>query len=94
MLTHTDASLSVCFHIRECPDDEAEDGPIAELRTVKQQLALIRRKQLTGVPHDTHTELIVYKLNAEQRKCLQQQLQQVNSTLSAWRLRAVTMLLP
>lgn len=94
MLTHTDTSLSVCFHIRECPDDEAEDGPIAELRTVKQQLALIRRKQLTGVPHDTHTELIVYKLNAEQRKCLQQQLQQVNSTLSPWRLRALTMLLP
>uniref|UniRef100_A0A3Q2WTL1 Uncharacterized protein n=1 Tax=Haplochromis burtoni TaxID=8153 RepID=A0A3Q2WTL1_HAPBU len=60
----------------EQQDRCAEDGPIAELRTVKQQLALIRRKQLTGVPHDTHTELIVYKLNAEQRKCLQQQLQQ------------------
>lgn len=84
----------MCFHVRECADDEAEDGRIRELRTVKQQLALIRKKQLTGVPHDTHTELIMLKVSVEQKKRLQQQLQQVNSTLSAWRLRAVTMLLP
>ncbi|XP_039461477.1 GON-4-like protein isoform X2 [Oreochromis aureus] len=61
---------------RECADDEAEDGRIRELRTVKQQLALIRKKQLTGVPHDTHTELIMLKVSVEQKKRLQQQLQQ------------------
>ncbi|XP_013125941.3 LOW QUALITY PROTEIN: GON-4-like protein [Oreochromis niloticus] len=57
---------------REC----ADDGRIRELRTVKQQLALIRKKQLTGVPHDTHTELIMLKVSVEQKKRLQQQLQQ------------------
>ncbi|XP_030597777.1 GON-4-like protein isoform X1 [Archocentrus centrarchus] len=63
---------------RERADDEAEDEPITELRTVKQQLALIRRKRLTQTTYDTHThtELHTLKVNTEQRKRLQQQLQQ------------------
>ncbi|XP_051811671.1 LOW QUALITY PROTEIN: GON-4-like protein [Acanthochromis polyacanthus] len=57
-------------------EDEQEDGPITEQRTVKQQLALIRRRQ-THAPNNTHcTEPHTLRLNAQQKTCLQQQLQQ------------------
>ncbi|XP_070840603.1 GON-4-like protein [Chaetodon trifascialis] len=62
-------------------DDELEDGPITELRTVKQQLALIRKKRQLGLP--THTlcnthspEPHTLKLDGRQTTRLQQQLQQ------------------
>ncbi|XP_070778322.1 GON-4-like protein [Enoplosus armatus] len=64
-------------------DDEAEDGPITELRTVKQQLALIRKRQQLGLQThtlcNTHThspEPYTLKLDGPQRSRLQQQLQQ------------------
>nr|XP_057903381.1 GON-4-like protein isoform X1 [Doryrhamphus excisus]XP_057903382.1 GON-4-like protein isoform X1 [Doryrhamphus excisus]XP_057903383.1 GON-4-like protein isoform X1 [Doryrhamphus excisus]XP_057903384.1 GON-4-like protein isoform X1 [Doryrhamphus excisus] len=52
---------------------EAEDGPIRERRTVKQQLALIRSTQHTPSTH-THTHTLM--LDAQQRNTLEQQLQQ------------------
>ncbi|XP_045915181.1 GON-4-like protein isoform X1 [Micropterus dolomieu] len=64
-------------------DDEAEDGPIAGRRTVKQQLALIRKRQQLGLQThtlcNTHThspEPYTLKLEGQQRGRLQQQLQQ------------------
>ncbi|XP_035808717.2 GON-4-like protein isoform X1 [Amphiprion ocellaris] len=57
-------------------EDEQEDGPITGQRTVKQQLALIRRRQ-THTPNNTHcTEPHTLRLNAQQKTRLQQQLQQ------------------
>lgn len=57
-------------------EDEQEDGPITGHRTVKQQLALIRRKQ-THTPNNTHcSEPHTLRLNAQQKRRLQQQLQQ------------------
>ncbi|XP_008297246.1 GON-4-like protein [Stegastes partitus] len=56
--------------------DEQEDGPITGRHTVKQQLALIRRRQ-THTPSNTHcTEPHTLRLNAQQKRRLQQQLQQ------------------
>ncbi|XP_041868579.1 GON-4-like protein isoform X2 [Melanotaenia boesemani] len=58
-------------------DDEADDGPITELRTVKQQLALIRKRRRTqGNTHSQCPEPYTLKLNAQQKRRLQQQLQQ------------------
>ncbi|XP_076610154.1 GON-4-like protein [Chaetodon auriga] len=62
-------------------DDELEDGPITELRTVKQQLALIRKKRQLGLPThmlcNTHSpEPHTLRLDGQQRTRLQQQLQQ------------------
>ncbi|XP_078101069.1 GON-4-like protein isoform X2 [Sander vitreus] len=64
-------------------DDEAEDGPITELRTVKQQLALLRKRRQLGLQThtlcNTHThcpEPYTLKLVGQQRTRLQQQLQQ------------------
>ncbi|XP_042291737.1 GON-4-like protein [Thunnus maccoyii] len=66
-------------HNTRLSDDEAEDGPITELRTVKQQLALIRKRQQTHTHYNTHTrcpEPYTLKLDKLQKKRLQQQLQQ------------------
>nr|XP_046273124.1 GON-4-like protein [Scatophagus argus] len=64
-------------------DGEVEEGPITELRTVKQQLAFIRKKQQLGLQThtlsttDTHRpEPHTLKLDGRQRTRLQQQLQQ------------------
>ncbi|XP_050925660.1 GON-4-like protein isoform X2 [Lates calcarifer] len=74
---------SVQTHTPEQPhsigqaDDEAEDQPITELRTVKQQLDLIRRRQHTLCNTHTHSaEPFTLKLDAGQKLRLQQQLQQ------------------
>ncbi|KAM4539996.1 GON-4-like protein [Odontesthes bonariensis] len=59
-------------------DDELEE-PITELRTVKQQLALIRKRRQTNTMCNTHAECqepYTLKLNVQQKKRLQQQLQQ------------------
>ncbi|XP_026205500.1 GON-4-like protein isoform X2 [Anabas testudineus] len=53
--------------------DEERDGPITELRTVKQQLALIRKRQQT---HTVCSEPYTLKLDERQKARLQQQLQQ------------------
>ncbi|XP_049891374.1 GON-4-like protein [Epinephelus moara] len=55
------------------------DGPITELRTVKQQLASIRKRQQTHTLCNTHThspEPYTLKLGGPQRARLHQQLQQ------------------
>ncbi|KAL7382552.1 hypothetical protein ABVT39_024333 [Epinephelus coioides] len=55
------------------------DGPITELRTVKQQLASIRKRQQTYTLCNTHThspEPYTLKLGGPQRARLHQQLQQ------------------
>nr|XP_033493672.1 GON-4-like protein isoform X2 [Epinephelus lanceolatus]XP_033493673.1 GON-4-like protein isoform X2 [Epinephelus lanceolatus] len=55
------------------------DGPVTELRTVKQQLASIRKRQQTHTLCNTHThspEPYTLKLGGPQRARLQQQLQQ------------------
>ncbi|XP_044028246.1 GON-4-like protein [Siniperca chuatsi] len=77
--THTPAEQ----HNTGPGDDEAADGPITELRTVKQQLALIKKRQQLGLPThtlcNTHThspEPYTLKLDGQQRSRLQQQLQQ------------------
>ncbi|KAK5855543.1 hypothetical protein PBY51_005639 [Eleginops maclovinus] len=72
-------------------DGEQEDRPITELRTVKQQLALIRKKRQLGLHAHTHcdthsgthsgththcTEPHTLKLSVQQRSRLQQQLTQ------------------
>ncbi|XP_039978048.1 GON-4-like protein isoform X2 [Xiphias gladius] len=60
-------------------DDEVVDGPITELRTVKQQLALVRKRQQTHTLCNTHTlcpEPYTLKLDGQQKTRLQQQLQQ------------------
>ncbi|XP_017285076.1 GON-4-like protein isoform X2 [Kryptolebias marmoratus] len=58
-------------------DDEAEDEPITELRTVRQQLALIRKRRQTNASYGTHCpEPYMLKLNAPQKQRLEQQLQQ------------------
>ncbi|XP_069581774.1 GON-4-like protein [Brachyistius frenatus] len=71
-------------------DDEAEDEPITELRTVKQQLAFIRRRHThTPEPHTlnyTHThkhtpEPHTLRVNTQQRRHLEQQLQQRSGDL-------------
>ncbi|XP_067353191.1 GON-4-like protein isoform X3 [Channa argus] len=59
--------------------DMAEDGPITQLRTVKQQLALIRRRQQTQAPCYTHivcAEPYTLRLDLQQKARLQQHLQQ------------------
>lgn len=56
--------------------DEERDGPITELRTVKQQLALIRKRQQT---HTVCSEPYTLKLDERQKARLQQQLQQVET---------------
>ncbi|KAJ4919780.1 hypothetical protein JOQ06_024650 [Pogonophryne albipinna] len=76
--------------VRITTDGEQEDRPITELRTVKQQLALIRKKKQLGLhTHcDTHThcaEPHTLKLSAQQRSRLQQQLTQVELELLAQR---------
>ncbi|XP_040909824.1 GON-4-like protein isoform X2 [Toxotes jaculatrix] len=60
-------------HSTALADDEAEDGPITELRTVKQQLALIRKRRQT---HTLCPEPYTLKLDAQQKTRLQLQLQQ------------------
>ncbi|XP_071355555.1 GON-4-like protein isoform X2 [Trachinotus anak] len=63
----------------ELGDDEEVDGPIRGLRTVKQQLALIRKRQQTHTLCDTLTlctEPYTLKLDGQQKSRLQQQLQQ------------------
>ncbi|XP_030002728.1 GON-4-like protein [Sphaeramia orbicularis] len=59
-------------------DDETEDEPITEARTVKQQLALIRkrRKGQTQCYTQTNMEPFTLTLDARQKLRLQQQLQQ------------------
>ncbi|XP_041810670.1 GON-4-like protein isoform X4 [Chelmon rostratus] len=68
-------------HNKRAGDDEVEDGPITELRTVKQQLALMRKKRQLGLLTDTicnssSPEPYTLKLDGRQRTRLQQQLQQ------------------
>lgn len=61
-------------------DDEAKDGPLTKLHTVKQQLVFLRRKEQTHTLCSTHTpEPFTLRLDAQQRARLQQQLQQVQS---------------
>ncbi|KAG7225303.1 hypothetical protein INR49_007150 [Caranx melampygus] len=63
----------------ELGDDEVVDGPITELRTVKQQLVLLRKKQQTHTLCNTHTmfaEPYTLKLDGQQKARLRQQLQQ------------------
>ncbi|XP_022603122.1 GON-4-like protein isoform X2 [Seriola dumerili] len=65
-------------HSPELGDDDS-DGPITELRTVKQQLALIRKRQQTHTMCNTHSlyaEPYTLKLDRQQKIRLQQQLQQ------------------
>uniref|UniRef100_A0A665TW53 Myb-like domain-containing protein n=1 Tax=Echeneis naucrates TaxID=173247 RepID=A0A665TW53_ECHNA len=60
-------------------DDDDENRPITELRTVKQQLAFIRKRQHTYTICDTHTtsaEPDTLKLDRQQKIRLQQQIQQ------------------
>uniref|UniRef100_A0A1A7XBV9 Gon-4-like (C.elegans) n=1 Tax=Iconisemion striatum TaxID=60296 RepID=A0A1A7XBV9_9TELE len=58
-------------------DEEAEDRPITELRTVRQQLDLIRRRRNTSALYNIQSpEPYMLKLNALQKQRLQQQLQQ------------------
>ncbi|XP_070701971.1 GON-4-like protein [Pempheris klunzingeri] len=62
-------------------DDEVEDEPITELRTVKQQLALISKRRQLGLqihtPSNTHCpEPHTLRLDRQQRARLQQQIQQ------------------
>ncbi|XP_036001285.1 GON-4-like protein [Fundulus heteroclitus] len=58
-------------------DQEAEDEPITELRTVRQQLALLRKRRSTNPLFSTQTpEPYTLRLNALQKQRLQQQLQQ------------------
>ncbi|XP_026155243.1 GON-4-like protein isoform X2 [Mastacembelus armatus] len=57
-------------------DDEGEDGPITELLTVKQQLALIRKRHTHCKTNTLTPELDTLKLNRQQKLRLQQQLQQ------------------
>nr|XP_015828912.2 GON-4-like protein isoform X1 [Nothobranchius furzeri]XP_015828914.2 GON-4-like protein isoform X1 [Nothobranchius furzeri]XP_015828915.2 GON-4-like protein isoform X1 [Nothobranchius furzeri]XP_015828916.2 GON-4-like protein isoform X1 [Nothobranchius furzeri] len=58
-------------------DEEADDGPITELRTVRQQLDLIRRRRQTNAFYNIQSpEPYMLKLNALQKQRLQQQLQQ------------------
>ncbi|XP_074543545.1 GON-4-like protein [Halichoeres trimaculatus] len=64
-------------------EDEQEEEPITELRTVRQQLELIRRRRAQGLPThtlcNTHTECeepYTLRLNDAQRSRLTQQLQQ------------------
>uniref|UniRef100_UPI003AAF96D2 GON-4-like protein n=1 Tax=Centroberyx gerrardi TaxID=166262 RepID=UPI003AAF96D2 len=59
----------------------AEEGPITELHTVKQQLALIQKRRKLGLPTHTpqHThcpEPYTLRLDGRQKARLQQQLQQ------------------
>ncbi|XP_047186051.1 GON-4-like protein isoform X2 [Scophthalmus maximus] len=66
-------------HDTELGDDEEEEGPIAELRTVKQQLSWIRKRRQTHTLCNTHThcpEPHTLKLDRKQKSRLQQQLQQ------------------
>ncbi|KAM6899971.1 GON-4-like protein [Xenentodon cancila] len=61
------------------PDNEEDYGPITELRTVKQQLALIRKRRQTNSQYGTHTqcqEPYTLKLNSQEKRRLQQQMQQ------------------
>ncbi|XP_068188567.1 GON-4-like protein isoform X2 [Antennarius striatus] len=57
---------------------EAEEGPITELRTVKQQLAFIRRRRRLGLQTRSFSEMEPnsLKLDRRQRRRLQQQVQQ------------------
>uniref|UniRef100_A0A8P4KBN2 Si:dkey-27c15.3 n=1 Tax=Dicentrarchus labrax TaxID=13489 RepID=A0A8P4KBN2_DICLA len=64
-------------------DDEVDDGPITELRTVKQQLEFMKKRRQLGLQThtlcNTHThspEPYTLKLDGRQRSRLQQQLQQ------------------
>ncbi|XP_028281569.1 GON-4-like protein [Parambassis ranga] len=65
----------------EPADEEQQDGSIAELRTVRQQLALIRRRRQTHTLHD-NSEPHTLWLNVQQKRRLQQQLQQHIQLLS------------
>ncbi|XP_058475259.1 GON-4-like protein isoform X2 [Solea solea] len=57
--------------------DSEEHEPITELRTVKQKLSWIRKRRHTHALCDTHTpEPHTLKLDATQKRHLQQQLQQ------------------
>ncbi|XP_061598030.1 GON-4-like protein isoform X2 [Cololabis saira] len=61
------------------PDNEEDYGPTTELRTVKQQLALIRKRRQTNSQYNTNTqcqEPYTLKLNAQEKRRLQQQMQQ------------------
>ncbi|MED6268062.1 hypothetical protein CHARACLAT_018468, partial [Characodon lateralis] len=58
-------------------DNEAEDEPITELQTVRQKLALIRKRGQTNSLFNTQSpEPYTLKLNHQQQQRLQQQLQQ------------------
>ncbi|KAM4725905.1 GON-4-like protein [Anableps anableps] len=58
-------------------DVEVEDEPITELRTVRQQLALMRKRRQTNPLFNAQSpEPFTLKLNPQQQKRLQQQLQQ------------------
>lgn len=64
--------------LRGPADDEAQDEPITELRTVRQQLALIRKRRQTNASYGVHCpEPFTLKLSAQQKQRLEQQLQQV-----------------
>ncbi|KAM4630069.1 uncharacterized protein gon4la [Polymixia lowei] len=72
-----DETHNLRTHTTHTPDRLAEEEPITELRTVKQQLALIRRRQKLGL--STHTvcpEPFTLRLDTRQKLQLQQQLQQ------------------
>ncbi|XP_043994871.1 GON-4-like protein isoform X1 [Gambusia affinis] len=58
-------------------EDEAEDEPITGLRTVRQQLALIRKRRQTNPMFSAQSpEPFTLTLSPQQRQRLQQQLQQ------------------
>ncbi|CAJ1084278.1 GON-4-like protein isoform X1 [Xyrichtys novacula] len=56
--------------------DEQDDRPITELRTVKQQLELIRKRQKLGLQDPNSHEPRTLRLDQHQRSRLRQQLQQ------------------
>ncbi|PWA33385.1 hypothetical protein CCH79_00014074 [Gambusia affinis] len=69
--------LTSGFYLRGAAEDEAEDEPITGLRTVRQQLALIRKRRQTNPMFSAQSpEPFTLTLSPQQRQRLQQQLQQ------------------
>ncbi|KAF7646551.1 hypothetical protein LDENG_00185790 [Lucifuga dentata] len=84
------------MHIHTLQEDqstrvgEAEEEPITELRTVKQQLSLMRKRQQLGLPPCTRrAEPYTLRLDDRQRARLQQQIQQYVQLLTQVHLLSI-----